>query len=472
MKRRRAEALVLAFDVGTSSLRSAFFNEAGKRFDETTAQISYRVRNPGDGGAELAPAALLKAARTALAKTWGTRPGATPVLAVGMSGFWHSLLGVDERFRPLTPIYTWADARCRADAAALRKKFDEREIHARTGCMLRTSFLPAKLCWLRRTEPKLFRAVRWWLSPVEWLQRELLGMQPHCGLSMASATGLFNSSLGCWDEAMLDICRVSERKLGSISEEPVSGLERGRAGEWRGLPWFPAIGDGAASNLGSGATRPGLAAINVGTSAALRVMKSGGGERAAFGLFSYRVDETRHLVGGAVSNAGNLRAWAMRELRIEEREVERALARRPAPEHGLTVEPFWSPERAPDWEEDKRGAIRGITYRTSALDILQALTEASYFRLARIAELVEARGAQQFVISGGLQRSPSSLRRLANILNQPLHPSLEMEASLRGAAIYALGRLGRHEPGARLGRPILPQPEVAERYAAIRRELD
>ena len=42
--------------------------------------------------------------------------------------------------------------------------------------------------------------------------------------------------------------------------------------ELRDVPWYPAIGDGAASNLGSGAVHPGVAAINIGTSAALRVI--------------------------------------------------------------------------------------------------------------------------------------------------------------------------------------------------------
>ena len=50
--------------------------------------------------------------------------------------------------------------------------------------------------------------------------------------------------------------------------------------------WFAGSGNPyllyAASNLGSGATRPGLAAINVGTSAALRVMREGKEATAPF----------------------------------------------------------------------------------------------------------------------------------------------------------------------------------------------
>ena len=75
-----------------------------------------------------------------------------------------------------------------------------------------------------------------------------------------------------------------------MSDEPtpVGGRLAAQFPELKGVPWFPGIGDGAASNLGSGATRPGLAAINVGTSAAVRVIREAKGVRAPLGLSCYR----------------------------------------------------------------------------------------------------------------------------------------------------------------------------------------
>src|SRR5438067_11486783 len=328
---KRASPQILAFDIGTSSLRTALFDSRGERIAGTTAQKTYRLKNTGDGGAELAPAALLKAAREALKQTLRHAKGA-PILGVGMSCFWHSLMGLDRNGNLATPIYSWADSRCRDDAANLREELGERHVQARTGCMLRTSFWPAKLVWLRRTQRKLFSSVRIWMSPAEWLYREFCG-EATCGLSMASGTGIFNAHDLAWDRAMLDRCAVTERALHPISENPVSDARD--FPELKNVPWFPALGDGAASNLGSGATRSGLVAINVGTSAALRVVRADGVPRAPFGLSCYRVDDRRFLIGGAVSNAGNLRAWCMRELHLDENEIEHALARRPSPAHGL-----------------------------------------------------------------------------------------------------------------------------------------
>ena len=432
----RGEA-VLAIDAGTSSVRAARFDLAGRRAARSLVQRPYALHTDRSGKA---------------------------VRAVGVSCYWHSLLGVDERGRALTPIYTWADARCREDAAALRAGLDEREVHAETGCMLRASFWPAKLRWLRRTEPALFRRVAKWISPAEWLQWRATGTLS-CAIGMATGTGLFDPTAQRWSPRLLDLCGIGESKLPPVSDEPVA---------WGGVQWYPGIGDGAASNLGCGATAPGLAAINIGTSAALRVMREGRAVKPPFGLFGYRVDAKRFLVGGAVSNAGNLHAWCVRELKLPRdlSEVEAELSSRKTPEHGLTVLPFWTAERAPRWNEDDTGSIFGLRQSTTATDILQAITEGFYYRLAAIAEeLASGReGGPKWIVSGGGMKSRAALARLANVLGQPVHANPEPEASLRGAAVLAIERLGAKPAAPRLGQPVAPDPEISERYRAARAE--
>ncbi len=469
--------LVLAIDLGTSSTRSALFDHAGARLPRTTAQQAYPLYTTLDGGAELEPAALLGAVRHCLEQTlrvYRTDPllKARPIGGIGMASFWHSLVGVNARGEAITRVVTWADSRCRPDAAKLREKLSEKAVHSRTGCMLRASFWPAKLNWLRRMDAKLFARVKQWMSPAEWLQLNLTG-DSRCALGMATGTGLFNPTKLTWDAELLEKSGISPDRLRPLGNEavPVSGELASVLPELRGVPWFPAIGDGAASNLGSTATRPGLAAINFGTSGALRVMREGKDARAPFGLFCYRVDAQRYLVGGAISNAGNLRAWCMRELKLpDDGTIEGELTKRPAPAPGLTVLPFWNAERAPRWNEEDTGAILGITQHTTAMDLLQAITEASYQRLARIAELVvaEEKMAPKFIVSGGIQRSGQALQRLADVLGHPVYPNEEMEASIRGAAVYALEQLGLRPQEPRLPKPIKPRASFARMYAMQR----
>jgi gluconokinase len=473
LSREKSPALILAIDIGTSSLRTALFDVRGKRFVQTTAQEAYSLRVTADGGAELSPPTLRQTLLRCLTRTLHTYHSdrtlrLRPIIAVGTSCFWHSLLGADESGRALTPIYTWADSRCREDAAGLRAKLSERAIHARTGCMLRSSYWPAKLLWLLRTQPKVFTRVAHWMSPAEWLQRELCGAA-HCSYAMANGTGLFNLATLRWDTGLLKRCHIPSQKLNALSEEPlrISTSWGRKFPELREALWFPAIGDGAASNLGSGATQPGVAALNCGTSAAIRLVSHGKRARVPFGLFGYRIDGKRLLIGGAVSNAGNLRAWCVQQLNLprDPQELERAMVARPEPSHGLTVLPFWVSERAPTWPEDLHGVIVGLKNSTSALDILQATREAVFQRLAQIAELLPIR---KFVISGGIQKSPADMQRLADVLGSNLMVCSEPEASLRGAAVFVLEKLGVAVPLPVAGRVIRPRLQFTRQYIVAR----
>jgi len=472
--------VILALDIGTSSTRSAIYDAMGVRLPATTAQFDYPLVTGPDGQAELRPEDIDRAVSQAFSKTlraWRRQKSSAPLAGIGVSCFWHSLLGLDAKGRALTPIYTWADSRCRPDAESLRKSPGEKALHARTGCMARASFWPAKLLWLRRTQPRLFRRVARWVSPAEWIQ-ERWCVRATVSLSMASGTGLLNGRTLRWHAPLLKRCGITEARLNPISDVPttVSAAQARRFPGLSGVSWYPALGDGAASNLGSGAVTPGRAAINVGTSAALRVIVDGkpavGQPLAPFGLFAYRVDGRRRLLGGAVSNAGNLRAWALRELNLpaDPAEVEKLLRERATPVGGLTLLPFWMAERAPTWPEELPSAVIGITQATSALDLLQALQEATYHRLGQIAGAVERAAGRKlaFIVSGGIHHSPDAMQRLANVLGRPVYSSSEPEASLRGAACFVLEQLGHHPPPPKVGAAIRPHPASARAYAEAR----
>ena len=472
-------SLTLAIDLGTSSVRTALFDGRARRVKETLQQVKYSVTHSPQGEATLDPSTLERGLRRCLAGTLKKVVG-QEIGSVGISCFWHSLVGAGGDGGALTPVYTWADARCRDDAAKLRRELPEEEYHARTGCMLRASYWPAKLRWLARTQPVLWKKVARWQSPAEWLLGRFCGGGGEvCAHGMATGTGLYDPVALRWDEKLVQRCGLQVGQLPRISEAPLRLREELKTAypllaEAR---WWPAIGDGAAGNLGSGATHAGRAAINVGTSAAFRVMREGTPKKVPPGLFCYRVDARRYVVGGAVSNAGNLRAWCQRELNLpdDEAALDRALTRRTGPLRRLVVLPFWSAERAPTWCEDLGGTVVGLSQATTALDLLQATTEAVYQRLALIADLsLPKKGGKhvaptEIVVAGGILKSRGLLQRLADVLGRTVHASREPEASLRGAAVYALACEGfpPGPPGVS-GAAVKPRPGPAAAYARER----
>ena len=55
-------SLILALDIGTSSVKSALYNLRGQRVGERVAQVSYAPITDHNGRFELSPAKVLKSA--------------------------------------------------------------------------------------------------------------------------------------------------------------------------------------------------------------------------------------------------------------------------------------------------------------------------------------------------------------------------------------------------------------------------
>jgi gluconokinase len=179
-------------------------------------------------------------------------------------------------------------------------------------------------------------------------------------------------------------------------------------------------------------------------------------------LFSYFLDERRVVEGGAVSDGGNLYAWAQRTLQLEERPEPRE------PDgHGLTFLPQLGGERSLGWNSRATGAVAGLTFETDAHDLLQAGFEGIAYRIAEIADRMPA--LREVVATGhALLESEWWMQVFADALGRPVVVSDVAEGSARGAAVYVLEQLGADPEPAPLGRRHEPDPERGQLYAAAR----
>jgi gluconokinase len=438
-------AMVIALDVGTSSARAAVYDADGRPLAGRFHRVPYEPTTTADGGVEHDADRLLQAVATCLDAVLAG-PRLPEILGVGASTFWHGLLGFDAFDRPVTPVYTWADSRSARDAALLRSALDADALHARTGCHLHASYWPAKLRWLARERPAEMRRVARWGSFGEYLELSLFGAAA-TSLSMASGTGLFDQTALGWDAEAVAAAGIEQTQLFALSDRAHGrrGLRPPWAGRWpalRRVAWFPAVGDGAASNVGSGCVDATRIALNLGTSAALRVVTDGAPPR---GLWRYRIDGTLAMIGGATSEGGNVYAWCREVLRLPDDDaLETALDARAPDGHGLTVLPFLAGERAPGWRGERRATIAGLSVDTTAIDIVRAALEAVAFRLALVYELLAPRAAHDHAViaSGGALRSRTWVQIIADVLGRPLTCSAEAEATSRGTALLALQALG------------------------------
>jgi gluconokinase len=522
----KAEApLVLTIDAGTSSARALLYDARGRAIEGLVAQERYSIRSGPDGAVEDDP-------NQALERIWRCVDGvlaqagplADQIRAVAIDTLVSNILAIDAAGQPLTPLITYADTRNDADATELRRTLDEHAVHQRTGCLLRTSYWPARLAWFRRTQPDIWRAQPRWITIGEYLELHLFG-RCRAGCSVASWSGLLDWQRVEWDAPLLEFLGVAADQLSPLADtsEPLSGLANDFATRWpalRDVPWFPAIGDGAAANIGSGCTGPARLALTVGTTGAMRVVidtskdkqtrrqgdkKTGDSlspdlpislspAEVPAGLWCYRVDRRRALLGGATSEGGNVYGWMRDSLRLGEPDaIERELAQLPPDGHGLTVLPFLAGERSPGWAGDVRATISGLGLNTTPIQILQAGLEAVAYRFALIFESLATSNAQlsadrskadpnstapaaRIIASGGsLLSSPAWMQIIASTLGQAILASDEQEATSRGAALLGLESLGAIPSVEALPAPTSalyePDPATHEIYrAAIERQ--
>jgi len=466
--------MVISVDVGTSSARASAYTADGTPVGGLYHQVPYEPTVTADGGVEHDPRALLTAVGTCLDVVCA-RAGRATVRGVGVTTFWHGLCGFDASGHAITPVYMWADSRSARDAAVLRDALDEPALHARTGCHLHSSYWPAKLRWFAREHPGEMRRVARWGSFGEHLELTMFG-EAATSISMASATGLFDVRAGSWDAEALAAAGVEPRQLFRVIDrgDGRHGLRPEWAARWPSLhavPWFPAVGDGAAGNVGSDCTTPDRIALNVGTSAALRVATDGS-QPPPPGLWRYAVDRRHLLLGGATSEGGNVYAWCRETLQLpDDAALEQRLEAMPPDGHGLTMLPFLAGERAPGWRDSRRATVAGLALNTGPLEIVQAALEAVALRLALVYRLLSPHAARQHAVvasGGAVTRSRAWTRMLADALGHPVTWSHEPEATSRGAALLAWQALGA-VPGlatvrAPLGETFEPDPAHHARY--------
>jgi gluconokinase len=315
------------------------------------------------------------------------------------------------------------------------------------------------------------------MSPGEYLYFKLFADQ-RCSVSMASGTGLLDQNAADWDDETLSALPITRENLNPLSDidSPLRGLREPWRSRWPALtdvPWVPAIGDGAASNLGSGCDSDRRVAINLGTSGAIRVLFAAERVEIPPDLWCYRLDRRRFVMGGAFSDGGSVYAWMRETLNLSgsDDELEERLANREPFGHGITFLPFLSGERSTGWRPDATATLHGVRASTSPLDILQASLEGVALRFALVAASLrrvfpqanEIRGS-----GGALGQSPLWAQMICDAIGQPIHVTAETEASSRGAALTALAAAGypmddAHTP-VETGREFTPDPRRHQRY--------
>ncbi len=476
--------LVLAVDIGTSSVRALAFDAEGAI--HARRQIQYPAIRPRPYCEEQNPVLVRNEVCRAIAELLASGEiDPASVGAIAFSSQMYGIFALDGEDRPLTNNILWSDGRAEAQAEAMKAEQGELWLYPATGCPMNSIYPLAKIAWLREMEPATFAASRRFVSIKEYVAWPFVG-EWVIDYSMASATGMLDIRSHAWHPEALAAAGLSPGQL----SRPVSGLERFalRADSplsGLGLPEHVAIfmggGDGPLANLGSGASGIGAINIDLGTSGAARCIADAATVDESASLWCFCLTKELWAYGGIVTNVGNAYQWLGSNVAgaaglssDEAYALLNRLAAETAPgAGGLFFLPYLRKARSPYWDGKLKGTMYGLTADHGLGHMARALLEAIAYDLRTIIALMDRRIATlpHIVLTGGLSRSPVIPQLLSDVLGREIRTPRDGEGSVAGAAILALRGIGAIDglafrESARPYTTFMPDPDNAAVYEA------
>jgi gluconokinase len=440
---------LLGIDIGTGSTKAIAVDRDGKIIFST--HVAYPTLQPLAGhseqSSELIWQAFVTCVNTTLAKLGNPD-------ALGLSSAMHSVMATDSKGKPLTNLILWSDNRSAHIADRVKNSASGEMLYEQCGTPIHAMSPLCKIIWIKENTPEIFARATKFISIKEYIWFRMFG-EFEIDHSIASATGLFDIESLKWNENALSLCELRADQLAL----PVStGYFRKRltnesARELNIEPTTPVVigaSDGCLANLGTHATRSGVAALTIGTSGAIRVAR----EKPVFDFdampFNYRLDETTFISGGPINNGGVALKWyAENFLGLPLNTVDdyqKLLSQITAIEpgsNGLTFLPYILGERAPIWNSEACGVFFGMTAQHHQKHFTRAVIEGVSMALYQVSRSLEKNEPiKQINVSGGFVRSAEWLQILADVFGKPLCLVHSDDASAIGATYLAMRALG------------------------------
>ncbi|MDD9270123.1 gluconokinase [Paenibacillus sp. GCM10023248] len=450
---------IVAADIGTTSTKTLVISREGKVV--ASHSIEYPLFTPAADRAEQDPQEILDAVvhgiGAVVAKAGIT---AEQVLCVSFSSAMHSLIAVDRDARPLTACITWADNRSSKYADELKRSGLGQQIYSRTGTPIHPMSPLLKLMWFRDNEPQLMKEAYKFIGIKEFVFAKLFGrfVIDH---SLASATGLFNLVNLNWDEEALLHAGVTPDQLSELVPttyrvEGLSADDAAAMGLAQDTPFIVGASDGVLANLGVGAFEPGVVAVTIGTSGAVRSVVDKPQTDPEGKLFCYALTEKFWVVGGPINNGGIVFRWVRDQIATAEAEEARQKGMDPydhltalasevnAGSDGLLFLPLLSGERAPYWNANARGVYFGLSLSHQKKHMIRAALEGVMFSIQAVATSLERIMGPAEVIraSGGFARSEFWRQMMTDMLGTSVTVPDSIESSGIGAALLGLLAMG------------------------------
>ena len=473
--------LVIAVDCSTTAAKAVVHDEAGHVVAQAARPL--RTLQPRPAWHEQDAEQWWVATHGAIAEAVAALCDPGRVRALCITHQRESFVCLDGSGRPLRPAILWLDGRAHEEIAELGST----RVHELSGKPPDTTPAIYKLAWLARHEPAVLRDAVHVGDVQAYLAWRLTGRWATSHGS-ADTLGLFDLQRMEWSAELLELAGVrvdqlpdlvpAGDELGTVPGEVARAL--GLPGP---LPLVSGIGDGQAAGLGLGATVPGVAYLNLGTSMVLGVQSHEYLWDPAFRTLAGLRPET-YTLETVLNSAAYVAAWCREQFGergadgIAGSELEAAAAQLPIGAEGLLTLPYWNAAQTPHWDALARGAVVGWHGRHTRAHLYRSILEGVGFELRLHLERLEEVTGQRIEsirAVGGGARSALWIQIVTDITQRPVRVCADREVSAAGAAALARGFLDRARhastdvapPAQPDGRDVSPDPSTASGYDAL-----
>lgn len=455
------QSFYLGVDIGTTSTKAILYTKKGDVLASHT--INYPLHTPNPLVAEQDPDEIVNAVIATIKESIQKSDISTDQLAfISFSSAMHSLIAVDKNGCLLTNSITWADTRSAEYAKKIKEEHNGHQIYLRTGTPIHAMSPLAKLRWLKDRKPEIYKKAAKFISIKEYVFYKLFDKYV-IDYSIASATGLFNLESLDWDTDALQLAGITPQQLSEIvpttykmtdvkkEYQELMGIESN-------VPFIIGASDGVLSNLGVNAIEPGVVAVTIGTSGAIRTVYNEPKTDPKGRIFCYALTENHWVIGGPVNNGGIVLRWLRDEFAASEVETAKRLDIDPYDiltkiasgvnpgSDGLIFHPYMTGERAPLWNANARGSFFGLSIHHKKQHMIRAVLEGTIYNLYTVLlALEELTGEPKSIqATGGFARSEMWRQLMADIFDKPVIVPESYESSCLGAVVlgmYAMGEI-------------------------------
>jgi xylulokinase len=437
-------AFLVGIDLGTSSLKVLVISETGEV--KAVCAQSYQIDTPRLGFAEQDTSVWWDACSTCIRSALSQlQADVTEVKGVSFSGQMHGLVMLDRSHRVIRPAILHCDGRSVSQVEEINSVFGRKFTIDKVLNPAYTGFLLPSLLWVRDNEPENYSKVKYVLLPKDYIRFMLTG-EICSDYSDASATLAFDIEKGCWSQEILekmnlDIhifprCHNTDAVVGFVSMS-ASGM----TGLAAGTPVIAGGGDQIMQCIGNGASKPGIATVNIGTSGQVCFQSEHVIKNPLLNTNTFCGYELgRWITMGATMSAGLSLQWFSKLFEHPDyRESDKEVAKIVPGSEGIIFLPYLNGERTPYINPNLSAAFLGLNLHSGKYQMTRAVMEGVAYSLRQCMDACSNLGldADFLVASGGGARSIPWLQIQADIYNKPLKVAVVDEQASIGAAIAA-----------------------------------